>query len=342
MKVLVIRTSAMGDVALITPVIKSMSIQHPDAEVVILTRSPYESFFYSFPEVRVYSADFRGQYSGFTGMIKVFRDLRKKYRFDYVIDLHNVIRSKFIRWLFGLAGARIIVIDKGRSEKRSLIDGSRKIKLTHSVERYYNAFAEAGFPLERSEGPWLVPTPEGVIRADDLLREKELLHIGIAPLAKHELKMWPEKNMISLMEMIAKRRKVRFWLFGGKTETPQLILMQNRIPESVLIAGTLSLDEELAIIRKLNFMISMDSSNMHMAALLGTKVISIWGGTDPLAGFGAWNQPDEYSIRIPVEELTCRPCTIYGKGTCRRGDFACMNRLTPEMVFEKLIDLKMI
>lgn len=89
-------------------------------------------------------------------------------------------------------------------------------------------------------------------------------------------------------------------------------------------------------------MISMDSSNMHMAALSGTKVISIWGGTDPLTGFGAWQQPDEYSIRIPVEELTCRPCTVYGKGTCRRGDFACMEWLTPEMVFEKLVNLKMI
>lgn len=342
MKVLVIRTSAMGDVAMVTPVIKSMSIQHPDVEIVILTRPPFESFFYSFPGIRIFSADFRGRYSGLTGMIKVFHDLRKKHRFDHVIDLHDVIRSKFMRWLFRLTGARITVIDKGRSEKRSLIDGSGKIKLLHSIERYYKAFAEAGFHVGRSEGPWIVPGPEGIRRAENLLRETELMHIGVAPLAKHDLKMWSEKHIISLMEMIAKRIKVRFWLFGGKAETPKLIAMQNRIPESVLVAGTLSLDEELAIISRLRFMISMDSSNMHMAALSGTKVISIWGGTDPLAGFGAWGQPDEYSIRIPVEELTCRPCTVYGKGTCRRGDFACMMWLTPEMVFEKLVNLKMI
>jgi ADP-heptose:LPS heptosyltransferase len=342
MKVLVIRTSAMGDVALVTPVIKSMSIQHPDTELVILTRPPFESFFYSFSGVTVFSADFKGRYSGLTGMSRVFHDLRKKYRFDHVIDLHDVIRSRLIRWMFGMTGVRVTVIDKGRSEKRSLLDGSRKVKLIHSVERYYNAFAKAGFPLERSEGPWIVPRPEGISRAENLLREKELLHIGVAPLAKHGLKMWPEKNMISLMEMIAKYKKVRFWLFGGKEETPQLISMQNRIPESVLIAGTLSLDEELAIISRLKFMISMDSSNMHMAALSGTKVISIWGGTDPLAGFGAWHQPDEYSIRIPVEDLTCRPCTVYGKGTCRRGDFACMDRLKPEMVFEKIIEIGLL
>jgi ADP-heptose:LPS heptosyltransferase len=79
----------------------------------------------------------------------------------------------------------------------------------------------------------------------------------------------------------------------------------------------------------------MDSSNMHMAALVGTKVISIWGGTDPLGGFSAWMQPDNFSIRIPVEELTCRPCTIYGKGKSRN-DLACMKMLTPEFVYKRI------
>ena len=342
MKVLVIRTSAMGDVALLTPVIKSMTIQRPDIELVILTRPPFESFFYSFREIRILSVDFKNRYPGLMGTLRVFFDLKKENKFDHVIDLHDVIRSKIIRWLFRLTGTPVTVIDKGRSEKRKVLDGSKKAKLIHTVERYYNAFAAAGFPLEKSDGPWITPGDEGLRRAENLLREKELLHIGVAPLAKHELKMWPESHMISLMEMIAKRTKVRFWLFGGKEETPQLIAMQNRIPESVLVAGTLSLDEEMAIISRLKFMISMDSSNMHMAALTGTKVISIWGGTDPVTGFGAWQQPDEYSISIPVEELTCRPCTVYGKGKCRRGDFACMEWLTPEKVFEKLINLKII
>jgi ADP-heptose:LPS heptosyltransferase len=104
---------------------------------------------------------------------------------------------------------------------------------------------------------------------------------------------------------------------------------------STNLAGKLTLDQELVFISKLDFMITMDSSNMHMAALTGTKVISIWGGTDPLAGFSAWMQPDSFSIRIPVEELDCRPCTIYGKGKTRNS-FACMNMLTPELVFKKI------
>ena len=167
-------------------------------------------------------------------------------------------------------------------------------------------------------------------------------NIGVAPYAKHELKMWPEENMIKLLSLISENNKCRFWLFGGMEESEKLASFQTRVPGSVNLAGKLSLEEELALMSRLNVMIAMDSSNMHMAALAGTKVISIWGGTDPLSGFGAWMQPDNFFISIPVDELTCRPCTTFGKGKCRRGDFACMNWLTPEIVYNKLINLKIL
>ena len=148
--------------------------------------------------------------------------------------------------------------------------------------------------------------------------------------------MWPEKYMVRLLGMISEKYKARFFLFGGNDESEKLSAFQARIAGSFNTVGILNLDEELALMSRLDFMIAMDSSNMHMAALTGTKVISIWGGTDPLTGFGAWMQPEDYSVRIPVDELTCRPCTIYGKGECARGDFACMNWLTPEIVFKKI------
>lgn len=342
MKILVIRTSAMGDVALAAPVIKSAALQRPDIEIVFLTRRPYKLFFHSFPGVEVFSSDFSGRHSGLWGIIKIFRELRKEHKFDHVIDLHDVIRSRVLCLLFRLSGIPVTVIDKGRSEKKGVITGSRKVRLIHTCERYYKTFAAAGITLEETEGPWLMPSPEGLKRAEQLLREKDLIQIGIAPLAKHHLKMWPGENMIRFMQLIAGNRPVRFWLFGGKEETPLLVAMQEKVPEAVLVAGTLNLAEEIALISRLSFMISMDSSNMHMAALSGTRVISIWGGTDPLTGFGAWKQPEEYSLCIPVDELTCRPCTVYGKGKCRRGDFACMTWLTPEKVFEELVKLGLL
>ncbi len=336
MRLLVIRTSAMGDVALTTSVLSGMRQQYPEVELVLLTRQAFKPFFSSVEGLQLVFPDLKKRHKGFFGLIRLYRDITTRYEFDYVIDLHNVIRSRVLSFLFWLSGVRVAVIDKGRREKRALISGRTKKKLKHSVERYFDVFSSAGFPVEPSLGKFIIPTAESLRKAESLIDIKGVLNIGVAPYAKHKLKVWPEENMIRLLQLISESHKVRFWLFGGKEDTEKLASFQNKVAEAQVIAGKLDLDEELALMSLLDFMIAMDSSNMHMAALVGTKVISIWGGTDPLGGFGAWMQPDNYSIRIPVEELTCRPCTIYGKGECKRGDFACMNWMTPEIVFRQI------
>lgn len=342
MRLLVIRTSAMGDVALVTPVLKEMKRQFPDTAITLLTRSSFKAFFSPSDKLSIFFPDFRGRHKSLAGLIRLYRDLKKQGRIDHVIDLHDVIRSKVLRFLFRLDGIPVSVIDKGRKEKRELITGKRKEQLRHSVMRYCDVFVKAGFVLNPTDKQSIVPSQAGLKKAGGLMATGKILNIGVAPYALHKLKMWPEENMISLMMLISEKHTVRFFLFGGKEESDQLEEIKKKIIGSVNLAGMLSLDEELAVMSKLDFMIAMDSSNMHMADLVGTKVISIWGGTDPLNGFGAWMQPAEYSIRIPVEELTCRPCTVYGKGECARGDFACMVWLTPGMVYRRLSDLKLL
>jgi ADP-heptose:LPS heptosyltransferase len=185
------------------------------------------------------------------------------------------------------------------------------------------------------DGPWIIPSQHSKAETALMTAAQDIINIGVAPYAKHKLKMWPEENMIRLLGMISESHKVKFWLFAGLEELDKLKAFHARVPGSFITTGNLSLEEELAFMSNLDLMIAMDSSNMHMAALVGTKVVSIWGGTDPVTGFGAWMQPEEHFVSISPDELTCRPCTIYGKGECRRGDLACMNWLTPELVFKK-------
>jgi ADP-heptose:LPS heptosyltransferase len=339
MRLLVIRTSAMGDVALTTPVLKGMREQYPEVDLLFLTRSAFKPFFSSINGLNLFIPDLKNRHRGFPGLIRLFNDIKRQSEIDYVIDLHDVLRSKILRFLFRLHGVPSSVVDKGRSERRSLITGKKKTRLKHSVERYCDVFDKAGFPLIPSKDRCIVPSPGVKLKAEFINEMKYGLNIGVAPYAKHKLKMWPVTNMVRLTALISEKHKCRFWLFGGVEDSDNLSALQSEIPGSTNLAGKISLDEELVFMSRLDFMISMDSSNMHMAALVGTKVISIWGGTDPLAGFSAWMQPDDFSIRIPVEDLTCRPCTIYGKGKTRN-DFACMKLLTPELVYgriEKLV-----
>ena len=342
MRLLVIRTSAMGDVAFTTPVLAAMKKQYPDVEMTVLTRSAFRPFFSETEGLRLFFPDLKRRHNGFFGLIRLFFDLQKNGKFDQVIDLHDVIRSRILGILFRMKGIPVSIIDKGRREKKDLISGRSKSALKHSVIRYCDTFAKAGFPVTPSGGPWIIPSPDALAKVSAMIENEGRMNIGVAPCAKHDLKMWPDDHMIKLLWLITEKHKVNFWLFGGREDFTRLSSLQEMVKDSLNTAGKMTLEEELALMSRLDFMIAMDSSNMHMAALLGTKVISIWGATDPLTGFGAWEQPDEYALRIPVEELDCRPCTVFGKGKCKRGDFACMMWLTPEKVYEKLINLKIL
>jgi ADP-heptose:LPS heptosyltransferase len=342
MRLLVIRTSAMGDVAFTTPVLAGMRQQYPGVELVLLTRSAFKPFFYEDAGLKLFLPDLKGRHKGFSGIFRLFADLQKVGGFDHIIDLHDVLRSRILGLLFRLKGVPVTVIDKGRKQKREIIRGKNKKPLMHSALRYADTFERAGFSVKPADGPWIIPSADALSKISEMINNQGVLSIGVAPYAKHDLKMWPEEYMIKLLGIISEKQKVKFWFFGGNEDVKRLELLNKHVKESYSTAGKLKLEEELALMSRLNFMIAMDSSNMHMAALVGTKVISIWGGTDPLTGFGAWQQPDNYAIRIPVEELNCRPCTVFGKGKCKRGDFACMMWLTPDKVYDKLVRLRIL
>lgn len=342
MRLLVLRTSAMGDVALLAPVLKGFAEKYRNVQILLVTRKPFGAFFRETGNMKLFFPDFKGRHKGFPGIFRLYRDIRDEGRIDYVIDLHDVIRTKIIRLMFRAAGTPVSVIDKGRKEKKLIVKGKLIRQLKHSVERYTEAFYRAGFNIVLPVGPWIIPSEKDIIKSMQLTGISEGVNVGIAPYARHSLKTWPEEYMISLVKTICEKHNAHVWLFGGPEESEKLLLFVKKMPGSVSLVSDMTLEEELALMTKLDFMISMDSSNMHMASLAGTRVVSIWGGTDPITGFGAWGQPEEYSIRIPVEKLSCRPCTIFGKGKCRRGDHACMVWLKPEMVYNKLLEIKLL
>jgi len=340
MRLLIIRTSAMGDVALTVPVLAALRHQYPGIEIFLMTQKTFKPFFVSIPALEFYFPDFKGMHKGFSGLLRLFYDLERSVKPDLVIDLHDVLRSRVLGVLFRLKGTPVYRINKGRSEKKSLVTGKKKVFLKHTVERYSDVFRHSGYQVDPEKQRCIIPGVQELSAVNPMLGIG-MLNIGVAPFANHKLKMWPIQNMLDLLARISNYKKCRFFLFGGREDLGMMATFTEKVPGVVLIPEKLNLSQELALMSRLDLMITMDSSNMHMAALCGAKVISIWGGTDPMAGFGPWMQPDSFSIRVPVEELDCRPCTIYGKGMSRR-NMECMMRLTPETVYKKLLYLKAI
>ena len=300
------------------PVFREFLAQNPDVQVVMVSRSQFKDLFDNIPNLIFKGIDFE-DYKGFLGLRKLGKTLLNEFRPDYVADLHDVIRTKTLDLFFMKNGFKVFKINKGKEEKEKLTDiwNLDKTPLRLTCERYADVFRAMNFRLELSHR-----YPENNQKSG----------IGIAPFAQHKGKMLPLEKTFEVAKILATRHKLYFF-GGGKSEISILDSWAAQIPNTENLAGKLSLKEELQKIAELEVMISMDSANMHLASLVGTRCISVWGSTHPYAGFLGYGQSEKDVVQ--VKDLTCRPCSVFGDKACYRGDWACLE----EIDIQKIIDL---
>jgi len=332
----------MGDVALLVPVLAALAKEHSRIAITLVTRKAFAPFFYNIPGVEVIGADVDRDYRGLPGLYRLFRELRALGPYDYGIDVHGSVRTRILKFFFRFTGLKFASIVKGRREKRAQVRKHNKVlvPLPHMVDRYLHVFQRAGISANPGGGPWINPDTRCRALAGEFLKKinkttKSNAWIGIAPFAGHPQKMWPIGKMRELVRLISDL-DVTIFLFGGKGEEKTILEeFHSEFPATIVVAGNLNLEGEMALILRLDAMVAMDSFNMHIASLLGTRTVSIWGSTHPFSGFGPYG-PNSVIIEIAPEKLSCRPCSIFGNKPCFRGDLACMNWITPDRVFEEL------
>ena len=330
----------MGDVAMTVPVVYSLATQYPDLRITVLSRKFARPLFENLaPNVNFMEADLQGEYRGVKGLNALYRRLTAK-KFTKIADLHSVLRSEYLRIRFNISRYRVEHIDKHRSQRRALVATKKKVlePLPTSFENYAEVLAKLGYPV-KLEFRSLFP-PEGgdlnLLPAAIGQKKDNEQWIGIAPTAAYPAKCYPTDRMLTIIERLtAKHPNARIFLFGrGETEDSLFTEWCAAIPQCVYVGRHLSdLHQELILMSHLDVMLSMDSANMHLASLTATPVVSIWGATHPYAGFMGWQQPAENAVQM---ELDCRPCSIFGNRSCRRGDMACLNRIEPEQIIEKV------
>lgn len=343
MKLLVIRFSAFGDVAMTVPVIATVASQHPDWQITVLSRRGMQSLYDYLPANVTFHGVNLDEYKGLSGLMRLFKEL-KAMRFDAVADLHHVLRSQVLRTLFAFSGVKTAHINKGRAEKRALTRTRKKQlrQLPTSFARYAAVFEKLGLKSDDS-----FRSIYGTGRGDTALFQSAVelkpgkRHIGFAPFAAHRGKMLPEATSLQIIKLLAQRNDCQVLLFGGgKTEVEKLtrwteLCRAEGLDDHItLVAGKLKLNGELALMSHLDVMISMDSANMHLASLTATPVVSVWGATHPYAGFMGWKQQDGRAVQT---NLPCRPCSIFGNKPCQRGDYACLQQIQAEDVVKAVL-----
>ena len=330
-KLLVIRFSALGDIAMSVPVIYDLAMQYPDLDITMLSRPMAKPLFELMPQnVHFFAADLEGRHKGLWGLNRLISNDLHYEVFDYVADFHDVLRSIIVRLNCRMLGQKAVKIDKGRKGKRTLTRQVDKVLIQQatSFERYAKVLEQLGFPIKSTF------TKLDYSSFCETQKEDNETWIGIAPFAKHEAKVYPLEKMEQVIKALSERENTTVFLFGGGEEEKQQIAeLCAKYPNVRPSKSQHGLKSELALMGQLDLMLSMDSANMHLASLVGTRVVSIWGGTHPYAGFLGWNQKETDCIQL---DLPCRPCSVYGNKPCLRGDYVCMTDITPTQIIKKL------
>ncbi|HEY4629355.1 MAG TPA: glycosyltransferase family 9 protein, partial [Flavobacterium sp.] len=268
------RLSAMGDVAMTVPVLRAFVNQYPQVKITVISRPFFKPFFDGIPNLSFFAFDEKERHKGFLGLLRLFQDL-KRLDIDAFADLHNVLRSKIIRNLFALSGKKIAAVDKGRAEKKALTRAENKVfkQLPTMFERHVEVFRKLGFSIDLFH----TVSPEKAVldkKISIILGENNKKLIGIAPFAQYDSKVYPLDLMQEVINQLSKDPENKILLFGGgKKEIEILNSLANK--ENVInVAGQLKFQQELQLISNLDVMLSMDSGNAHIAAMLGVKVIT--------------------------------------------------------------------
>jgi len=326
----------MGDVAMTVPVLRALVLQHPDVKITVVSRPFFQPFFEGIPNVNFFGVDLKERHKGFLGLFRLFSDLRK-LNIDAVADLHNVLRSKVVRTLFALSGKKVAATDKGRAEKKALISLTNKVfaPVKPMIERHVDTFKQLGFSIDLANPKF----PEKAILSEEIISftgTKNQTWIGIAPFAQYESKVYPSDLMQQVIEDLAKNKNVKIFLFGGgATEIQKLNQLQNNHDNVIIVAGKLAFEAEIQLISNLEIMLSMDSGNSHIAAMLGVKVITLWGATHPFAGFKPFNQPDDFCLTSDRKQYPFLPTSVYGNKKVAGYENA-MRTILPSQIIEKI------
>ena len=321
--VLVIRLSALGDVALMAPVVKAYAEANPDIRFTVAAPPMLEPLFDGSSNVC------------FLGLKKRQSFIKLYHAFevvgaDTVVDLHKVNRVGFaiillcLRHLFD-PRFRIFTLHKGRLSRWLFLHhwchSPRKLQ----YERYDDVFRRAGLKTK------------SVKRCEKAVKgcERTNVVVGVAPFSQHEGKVWPLERTEALVRMLSERG-YEVLLFGSKEEATTLEGWASKYERVRSMAGKQRFSDEMEIIRNLAVMVSMDSSNMHFASAVGVPVVSIWGATHPDFGFYGYGQDRSNAL---CANLACQPCSAYGQKACRYGDYRCLKEITPEKVLSKVIEV---
>ena len=321
------------------PVLRALAHHYPDLKLTVISRPFFQPFFKDIPNLHFFAFDAKERHKGIFGLWRLFQDL-KAFKIDAFADLHNVLRSKVVRILFALSGKKTAFVDKGRADKKALTRADNKIfqPLTTMFERHQLVFETLGFPIDLSRPQFPAKAKISEPELATIVSQSNTL-IGIAPFAQYDSKVYPLDLMQEVIDSLAQNLEHTILLFGGgQNEKEQLDNLKGDKNNVINMAGKVTFNTELDLISNLDLMLSMDSGNGHIAAMLGVPVVTLWGATHPYAGFLPFNQTLDNALVSDRNHYPNLPTSVYGNKKVAGYENA-MRTILPEQVVARITEI---
>lgn len=331
-KILIIRMSSIGDILLSTPFIRQVRKKFIDAEIDFVVKDIFKDLVVHNVHLdTIHSIDL-------TKEKKVLKGQLRQKSYDIVFDLHNNIRSNFLRR--GLGAKSVNYIRKSKYKQQVLVHLKLNLyKRYLSIPDRYLAVGTDYNITDDGGGLELYWHNDDVLSANKILSKIGLdiyqPFICIAPGAGFFTKRWPEERYRTLISLIQKGTNNPIAILGGKDDIDLGKHLADR--ENIYnLSGKLNLLENAFVLSQSQALVSNDSGLMHMAAAVHTPVAAIFGSTVKEWGFFPFRVP---SAVIEESSLSCRPCSHIGRDKCPRKHFKCMLDITAEEVYQQLNNL---
>lgn len=327
-KILFIRFSSIGDIVLASPVFRCVKKQLPDAEVHLLTKKSFQSVTEHNPYI--------DKFFYYENNLDEIIDLLKKEEYDYVIDLHNNIRSLKIKRALK---KKTFTIDKLSIQK--IILTKLHINLMpgrHITQRSLDTVKELGVKDDGLGLDYFYPEKDEV-KLSDIPASHQLGFVALVIGANHYTKKMPVEKLRELCSKI----NYPIVLLGGPSEKMEGEEIAAEDPIKIYNScGKFSLHESADLLKKSKLVISHDTGLQYIACALNKPVLAIWGGTSPKLDVEPYYGSSFMSNRSqPIYEnivlnLWCQPCSKYGVKSCPLGHFKCMKKIDLDNISQKV------
>jgi lipopolysaccharide heptosyltransferase II len=340
-KTLVIRFSSIGDIVLSTPLLRVLRTRFPQGQIDYVTRTEYAELVKSNQNLNhTYEFDARERFEGLRALKKKIRD----ERYDLIVDIHDSLRSKYLR---SLRGPKRVVVDKRVLERSMLVNLKKNLykEVVSVVDRYIEPLSDLGVHNDAKGLELHIPDDvlfgvSGKIAALKLNRFEKV--VGLCPGARHFTKRWPADRFARVGAAFAQKMDAKILLFGGAVDAPicnQIcwdINNQAGVERATSLCGQLKLLETAAAMEYCDVIVTNDTGLMHIAVAMHKKLVAVFGSTVREFGFFPY---DPKAIVLETQGLVCRPCSHIGRSECPERHFKCMSEIDPDQVFSRARDL---